>query len=277
MSCPLKPILRAIEVPAKTEFLGDGIELIARVELLTDDMMRFPEETECFFVLQFLAKQAREYGIEALMAERAHMGCARSLELIPPTRCWGGLEEKRERGSVIIAVFNRLYLNRSAVVLLKAIFRSICKQYRLDVVIGARKRAEQYRVEQFGDIQSPPPGTPRVVACIDAPTGRVKAVGLVFPDNPSTVHYPLGFIVKSNTSAVITLLLDHRPGSDVTSDELEQEMPNSISSKSIEKALYWISDHSPILLRLKQRLRSRAYRFNCTAVEAYEVDSPLGR
>ena len=271
MSFLPKPKLQAIEIPVKTEFLGDGIELIARVEFFTDDCVkRFPEETERFFILQFLTNHAREYGIEALMAERAHMGCARSLKLIPPTRCWGTLEEEREQKSVVVAIFNRSYLNKSTVALLKAIFRSICKQYRLDVVVGARERAEQ-----IGDVQTLPLGRPRVIACIDASTGSVKAIGLVFPDDPVTVRYPLGFVVGSNTSAVITLLLDHRPGSDVTSDELEQEMPDSISNKSIEKTLYWISGHSPILLRLK-RLRSRAYRFNCTAVEAYECDSPLG-
>src|SRR3989344_1855841 len=129
MSFIQKPILQEITVPAETEFLGNDIEIIARIQLrATDDRPRLPEETERFYVLEHLIfANAEMFGLGALLgdAERKWLGVAGTLLQIPGQRCWGTVEIGRVGLVVSVAVFNRHHLTPKAVARLKRMFRKI--------------------------------------------------------------------------------------------------------------------------------------------------------
>ena len=272
MSFLQKPILQEITVPAETEFLGNDIEIIARIQLrATDDRPRLPEETERFYVLKHvIGSNAGTFGLGVLLgdSELKWLGVAGNLGQIPAHRCWGTVEIGRVGLVVSVAVFNRHHLTPKAVKRLKRMLRKI--QVELDLPDPSRTvNVNVYTVVQNSTEGELPGGIPRVLACLDEATKRVRVLGLIYPTEPRVIRYPLAFSINADSSAVITKVLKKKPETVFTADDLQCELVQT-SAKNVRSILRTVSARSPLLLP-HTRNKRKGYMLFCSEVEAYAV------
>ncbi len=269
MSFLQKPTLQEITVPARAELLGDGTEIIAYVQLrAADDRVRLPEETERFYVLEHIIFASAEmFGLGALLrdSERKWLGIAGNLLQIPAHRCWGTVEIGRSGLLVSVAVFNRHHLTPLAVKRLKRMFRKI--QFELDLP-DPSCTVNGYTVAR-NSTNEPPAGSPRVLACMDEVTRRVRVFGLIYPEEPRVVRYPLWFSVNTDISAVITKVLRMKPGTVFTTMDLQRELKHTVQ-KTVRQTLRSIAARTPLIFPCMYN-KHQGYLFRCSEVEAYAV------
>lgn len=278
------PALQAIEVPVSAELLSDGIEVIAYIRLQApDDRPRFPQETERFYVLEhIIAANAETFGLGPLFydSQRKWLGCAQNILQIPAQRCWGTVEIGRVGPLVNVAVFNRHYLTPTAVARLKRMFRKIQIQLGLSGIQSAKKvygestdcigvNPNGYTVVQNSTAGELPAGIPRVLACLEGATKRVRVFGLIYPEEPRVVRYPLTFSINADSSAVVTNMLKKNPGTVFTADDLQCELVRT-DVKNVRATLRSIAARSPLLVP-RTRHKRPGYLLRCSEVEAYAV------